>query len=368
MASIEKRNGKFRVRWRTLEGDPRSRTCPDRKTADALKLDIERRLSLGKDWSPDEPARSAPELIDVADLYLDAQVHTLSERTRRVRTYQLDVWFGFLDEWRDGEPDASWLSRQMLMDYLSWLRSDTGRHGRPRSASTARRYVSVVEILWAWADDWQDEHGWSGLVPRAKKISNTVRTPPAQWRPAPTWQEMAWVVQASNGWLADLFAVLYYTGLRVQQALGLLRTDVDLQKATLHVRPDLGKTVQEQTGRMIPISPHLVRRLQALPLVEGGWLLPCGWESRLARIPMAVAAWERTKARRAAWEGRPHHAMRAGFISGLKRLGGDMDAIEFLVGHAPTETAVSYLDPDALPLRGAVNAIPSIEEAFDAKE
>jgi hypothetical protein len=56
--------------------------------------------------------------------------------------------------------------------------------------------------------------------------------------------------------------------------------------------------------------------------------------------------------------------MRAGFVSGLKRLGADMDAIEFLVGHAPTLTAISYLDPEAIPLRAAVNLIPSIEEAI----
>lgn len=366
MASIDKRNDGFRVRWRALDGSPRSRQCPDKATAQKLQRKVETALALGEDWEADSPAPSAPKLIDVADKYMTAQEHTLAVRTQRVLTYQLDVFLRFLEEWKDGEPDTSWLSRPMLLDYLAWLRSGTGRHGAVRELGTSRRYVAVIERVWAWAHDWQDEYaGWAGQVPRPRRVSTELRLPAQQWRPAPTWQEMAWCVQAApEGWLRQLLTLLFYTGLRVQQALDLLRTDVDVERRILTIRPDLGKTPQEQTGRAIPISPHLAAWVRELKPVEGGWLLPCDRKVRLPRDRDVAAAWERTKARRDAWEGRPHHCFRAGWVSGARALGAELDAVEFMVGHAPTETAKSYLDPDALGLRSTVDLIPSIEVAL----
>ncbi len=59
------------------------------------------------------------------------------------------------------------------------------------------------------------------------------------------------------------------------------------------------------------------------------------------------------------WEGRPHHAFRKGLVSGLKRAGADTDAVEVLVGHSLGLRGV-YTDPDAIPLRGAVELIPRL--------
>jgi len=58
----------------------------------------------------------------------------------------------------------------------------------------------------------------------------------------------------------------------------------------------------------------------------------------------------------------PHHAYRKGFISELKRAGADPDAVEYLVGHSLGLRGV-YTDPDALPLRDAVNRIPPLPAA-----
>ena len=359
MAHIDKKNGKYRVRWTALDGSGRSRTCPDRRTADALKRLVEQERALGRDWTPDEAPAGAPKLIDVADEYLSAMGHKLAAGTLRTRTYQLDVFFRFLEDHREGEPTADWLSRVLLLDYVAWLRAGTGRHGAPRDAGTARRYVGVVELLWSWAHDWKDEHDWTG-IPAPKRVSADVRSPAQQWRAAPTWAEMAACVNAASGWQRSLLTVLYYTGLRVQQALDLLRTDLDLDRAVLTIRPDLGKTKAEQTGRAVPVSEHFVAWVRAEPLVDGGWLVPCDRKVRLPRDRDVVRAWERTTARREVWDGRPHHAFRAGWMTGLRQGGAELDAVEFLVGHAPTMTALSYFDPEAFALRDAVKRIPCL--------
>ena len=73
---------------------------------------------------------------------------------------------------------------------------------------------------------------------------------------------------------------------------------------------------------------------------------------------------ERSGVRKEAWEGRPHHAFRKGFVSELKRAGADPDAVEFLVGHSLGLRGV-YIDPDALPLAHAIGRIPDVAVRFE---
>ena len=47
MATIEKRGGRYRVRWDDPDGKPRTRACPDVSTAKKIKLDVERAVSQG---------------------------------------------------------------------------------------------------------------------------------------------------------------------------------------------------------------------------------------------------------------------------------------------------------------------------------
>jgi integrase len=263
------------------------------------------------------------------------------------------------------QPDSSrgTLTRTMLEDYLGWLQElGTARHDRARALTTALRYVGSVELLWKWADDRQeDTPTWSGLVPKGRRITRDISRPAVQYREAPTWAEMAAGVQATRGWLRDLTTILYYTGLRVGQALFLRRDDVDVTRGMLRIRGELGKTRQERAGRLIPVSPHFISWVAELPEVPEGWLIDCGITPRNYRSRDMERAWNRAEVRREVWTGRPFHAFRAGWMSSLRGLGGDWDVIEWLVGHAPaTKTARSYLDPSVLPGREVVALIPSL--------
>lgn len=361
MASIERRGEAWRVRWRTLHGQTRSRKCPTRGAAAQLQREIETELALGRDWQPEEPPRRHPALADLAEQFLRHHVAELDPRTLNVRTYQLDVWLRWAES--VGAVDASSLTRGHLVAYLAWLQEPTGRHGRPRSRSTALRYTRAVELLWTWADDWQGEvASWSGLVPRAREVAKGMRRPAERYRSAPSWEEMGLAVLACpEGWIRDLAYGLYLTGLRVQQVLSLRRDDVDLERGLLTVRAELGKTRQEQTGRVVPVSPLLVAWVRELELQPDGWLIACGRARRVARPRDLSRAWERAEVRAEVWEGRPHHAFRAGWLTGLRRLGAELDVLEVLLGHAPTPTARAYLDPEqALPLRSAVQLVPPI--------
>jgi len=75
-----------------------------------------------------------------------------------------------------------------------------------------------------------------------------------------------------------------------------------------------------------------------------------------------VLTWRRAGVRKAAWASSPHHAFRRGFVSGLKRLGADDEAVEVLVGHS-LGLRGHYADPEAMPLREAVALILPVSGA-----
>ena len=230
---------------------------------------------------------------------------------------------------------------------------------KPPKASAIEKYVRRVERAWEWAYD-DDDLG--EFVPRPKRIE--LPTLAAKPTIAPTWREMDACVMACRGWLQRVLIVERYTGLRVQQVMGLQWSDFDLDLAILVVRGELGKTKSEKAGRVIPISRHLVDELAGWGRREG-WLIESGRngaQSRVVRQRDVRRAWERTEARPEIYVGRPDHAFRKGLVTGLRRLGADPDAVEYLVGHSLGLRGV-YTDPDALPLREAVDLIPAIESA-----
>jgi len=131
----------------------------------------------------------------------------------------------------------------------------------------------------------------------------------------------------------------------------------------------LGKTEQERTGRTIPVSPHLVREMASWGRREGYVVTSnrkVGPYDRVARQRDMIRAWKRAGVRQEIWNGESHHCFRNGFVSGLKRAGADDEAVEYLVGHS-LGLRGCYTDPDALPLREAVNHIPAIGSTRDKK-
>lgn len=137
--------------------------------------------------------------------------------------------------------------------------------------------------------------------------------------------------------------------------------DFDFERNTLHIRGELGKSKREKRGRFIPVTSHLLEAMSTWGRREGYVLTTNrrGLRERLARPRDMERAWVRAGVRPAAWRGRPHHAYRKGFVTGLRRSGADSDAVEYLVGHSLGLREV-YTDPDALELRAAIDLVPPL--------
>jgi integrase len=362
MAHVEKRRQKYRVRWRDCSGQQRVRTCPDRKTAEKVRLEVERAAVLGEEQREPEPVRREPDVEELMREFLRDRSRSRAPASLRRYACDLDTALGWLRRKMRGNGRLSpqILSKRLLEDMYDDLLAH-GRHGRPRKPVTVKKIVSIFELMWAWA---HNDDRYAGIVPPPRRIemSNGPQDPVL----APTWAQMDACVATTSGWVRKLAVVLRFTGLRVQQVMRLRWEDVDLEKALLKIRGELGKTRCERTGRFIPISQHLVKELRQWGPGEGH-IVPCGnrheegARGREAKGRDVARAWARAGIPSSIWRQRPHHAFRKGFKTELTRAGARWEAVEHLLGHQVGDSVTArYLDPTALPLREAVDLIPPL--------
>lgn len=366
MAQIRKRGRKWSVRWR--EGSrQRERSCPDLATARKLRTEIERTLALGERWEAAN-VQAEPKLDDLQAFYIQDRERVLAESSIKVIDLSLVLWTRWLESvYPRQRLTADAFSRAHLASFYEHLTKERGC-----AVSTVRKRIQHVQQAWEWLYD-SDEYGdW---LPRPRNLE--MPKAPRRITVAPTWEEMDACIAAANGWHRKLAMVLRCTGLRVQQAMELRCEDVDRERKLMHVRPELGKTEHERTGRIVPISPILVEERATWGPWEG-WFVPCnrkpGPREREARARDMARAWKRAGIRPEVWaatgegsHGRAHHAFRKGFISGLVQLGANPDAVEVLVGHVLGGTRDPYTDPAALPLVEAVKLIPELTATASAR-
>lgn len=251
MASIDKRNGGWRVRWRDPDGKPRSRQCPTKAAARRLKNEVEDAVALGRRWESRD-ARPEQDLRLLLKDYAEECARVLKPNTAIRYARALDLFLRYLGP---GPHAPSILTRKLLAEFHADLKHN-GLHGRDRTDATRRKIVEVVQLTWAWLYD-NDESG--AEIPPPRKLR--MKREPAAPTVAPTWAEMDACIGELSGWQRDLATILRFTGLRVQQAMSLTWDDLDLVSARLRVRGELGKSRQEQRGRTVPASRHLVEHL-----------------------------------------------------------------------------------------------------------
>lgn len=379
MASIRKRGRKYIVRWRDPDGTERIRTVPDFDTAKKLQRDVERTVALGRRWEPAD-RHALPELavitrVEGEERITAGLVHDyLADRARlfgseTVRSYSRALAL-FVAQIRSENPTR----RRLTVDLLT--KEAVGRFydqliADGRAISTARLRVTPLQGMWEWGYE-DDRYGDYLGRPRRLEMPTPVYTPAR----APTWAEMdaciwaAWRMarrKTSPGrypniermWRYRLAILLRFTGLRVDQAMRLTWDDVDIDRGTLVVRGELGKSRQERAGRIVPLSEHLLEHLAGWGVREG-WLVAPNKTDRGSISWRMARIWSQSGVPEAVWKGHPHHTFRKGFTSSLKRLGADTEAVEYLVGHSTKGARAHYLDPDALPLRDVVALIPAL--------
>ena len=270
----------------------RSRQVPDYDTAQRLRRDVESTVALGRRWEPQD-AHAIPALIEVSrgevtgGLFTDVlkmargqfAPGTIRHYDRALRRFYL--YLGRRHP-RLRRLTLDLLNTDVLLGWFGELREGG------LAVSTARLYVTAVRAAWEWGA--YDSEVCRHLTPRPPRRIRQLPPPTHAPVQAPSFEQMDATISAAHAlarsgrtsqhreawmWRARLATLLRFTGLRADsQAMQLRWADLDLESGEMVVRGELGKSRRERTGRIVPLSEHLVAELAGWGPREGFVIAP----------------------------------------------------------------------------------------------
>lgn len=270
-----------------------------------------------------------------------AQERRASPLTVEAYGADLAAFLGFLTRHLGGEPDLPVMAALRPADFRAWLAAEAADGA---SNTTRARHLAAVRSFYRWLARRQ------GIDNPAVKL---IATPRAK-RPVPKAlpPEQARAVAEEAGAVSDramvqardeaLFTLLYGCGLRIAEALALDVRDAPMPGSNAMLRV-VGKGSKQ---RVVPVLPAVRDAIAA-------WLTlhpsrspdaPLFVGVRGARLDPAVA--QRTmrlfRRQRGLPEHATPHALRHSFATHLLEGGGDLRAIQELLGHASLSTTQRY--------------------------
>ena len=276
-----------------------------------------------------------------------AQMHAINGAAgTTVDAYRRDVarYLVFLSRHRGGAEGLAPVAATTQTDLRAWMADERARGLSPRSLARA---LSAVKGFTSWASDRTGADATTVLSARGPKFRRKL--------PRPLSEDGAVEILTAIGddalqdWVAArdtaILTLLYGLGLRISEALSLTASDHPLPP-TLRITGKGGKT------RLVPVIPVAARAVNAYvtlcphdlaqdgPLfrgVRGGPVNP-----RLIQLAM-----ERARLRLGLPATATPHALRHSFATHLLSAGGDLRAIQELLGHASLSTTQAYTAVDS---------------------
>jgi integrase/recombinase XerC len=280
-----------------------------------------------------------------------ASAHTVASYGR-----DLAAFCDFLLEHLGEPPGLGHLKTLAAADFRAWL---ARRAGEGLERTSTARALSTLRTFFRFLDRLGLVHNPALSAIRTPKLPRAVPKPLTEADAEAAVTSVAEL--ARDDWQgkrdAAVLALLYGAGLRISEALGLARGNAPLQPGLLTI---LGKGGKE---RVVPILP-------AVAAAVADYVAACPW--RLPpEGPLFVGARggalsprlvQRQMERLRGWLGLPEtatpHALRHSFATHLLGNGGDLRAIQELLGHASLSTTQRYTAVDGAALLRAYAAHP----------
>ena len=266
-----------------------------------------------------------------------------SDNTLEAYRRDLADFLGFMTLHYGARTGTGPLKRVTQSDMRAWM---AACRARGVSARSLARALSAVKSFYRW---WGARDGFE---PTAVLTARAPRFKAKLPRPLPEDAARAMIdtveLQACDGWVAarDMAVVtlLYGCGLRISEALALRRGDAPLPEV-LRVR---GKGGKERLVPVIaPARAAVDRYLAQLPFA-GGAEDPLFLGKRGG--PLSARVIQKVMEQARMQLGLPAtatpHAMRHSFATHLLEAGGDLRAIQELLGHASLSTTQAYTAVD----------------------
>jgi integrase/recombinase XerD len=285
-----------------------------------------------------------PVLATVISGYLDhlavergTSPNTLDSYARDLRRYG-----AYLDSL--GVAELAEVSEEQVNGFLAALRDGAGGH-RPLAPSSAARALVAARGLHRFAM-------WEGLVPTDVAADVHPPSPPKRLPKALGLHEVLRLLEvfSTDGGpraLRDraLLEMLYSTGARISEAIGLDRDDIDAPARTVLLRGKGGKQRLVPVGRpaLAELDAYLVRGRPALA-ARGRGNPAVFLNARGARLSRqsAWAVLQEAAARTGITAAVSPHTLRHSFATHLLEGGADVRVVQELLGHASVTTTQVY--------------------------
>lgn len=263
-----------------------------------------------------------------------------------VEAYRRDVsrYLKFLTNHRGGAEGVAAVARTTQTDLRAWMAEE---RARGLSARSLARAVSAVKGFTAWAADRTQTDATTVLSARAPKFRRKLPRPLSEDCASEILTEIG--SDAREDWIAArdtaIATLLYGLGLRISEALSLTGADHPLA-TTLRITGKGGKT------RLVPVIPAAARAVNDYVTLCPHDLSPDAPLFRGARggpvNPRLIqGAMERARLRLGLPATATPHALRHSFATHLLSAGGDLRAIQELLGHSSLSTTQAYTAVDA---------------------
>ena len=291
----------------------------------------------------------SPQARDALVAWLDSARAIKGQADNTVTAYRADVidFIAFMTAYHGDAQGLAALARIRTTDMRAWM---AHLRGQGASARSMARKLSAVKSFYRYLAEREGFEPTAVLSARAPKFQKKL--------PRPLTEDAARAMidavaeQGRADWIgardAAVVTLLYGSGLRISEALGLRGADLPLGDSLRIV----GKGGKERLVPVLPVTRAAVEKYVALCPYEmtpgapvfrgqrGGALNPRLVQkvTEAARMQLGLPATATP------------HAMRHSFATHLLQAGGDLRAIQELLGHASLSTTQAYTSVDQVHL------------------
>ncbi|MEM6390378.1 MAG: tyrosine recombinase XerC [Pseudomonadota bacterium] len=311
---------------------------------------------MARDTRDEDAALSlSPALSNLLSAWLDHRRAITASSPRTLRAYGADLrsFLSFQIHHGEDVPAPCALKEVTTRDMRAWMASERN-HGI--TARSLARRLSAVKSFYRWWCERDNFDASAVFATRSPKYERKLPRPLAE----PAAREIIAQVEAQDDrdWVSArdsaVLMLLYGCGLRISEALAL-KGDILPLATILRIRGKGGKerevpvlpAAREAVSRYALLCPHPLRNGKPLFRgIRGGALNP--------RQVSGVMA--RARAQLGLPATATPHAMRHSFATHLLNAGGDLRAIQELLGHASLSTTQAYTGVDTARLIDVYNA------------
>jgi integrase/recombinase XerC len=297
-----------------------------------------------------------PDLAAAIEQWLSWLAHERRGSAHTVDGYARDLkdLLRFLEAYRGETPALAAFAAADRNDFRAWMADRNQRGLEP--ASTARSLSAIKNFARFLAKRGLGQNGALAAI-RNPKLPRSVPKPLNAVEAEDALEAVAGLHETDWIGRRDLavLTLLYGCGLRISEALGLARRDAPKPGGSLRILGKGSKT------RVVPVLPIVAEAIQdyikALPIPcepEGPLFL--GAKGKRLSPRLVQMAMQKLRLQLGLPETATPHALRHSFATHLLAGGGDLRAIQELLGHASLSTTQRYTEVDAAQLLAVYNA------------